>query len=56
LNVTAKSASAETISLSALLSGAARKMDASFKLEGISGDLQQINARALKLGDECQSG
>ena len=49
LNVTAKSASAETISLSALLTGAARKVDASFKLEGISGDLQQINARALKL-------
>ena len=49
LNVTAKSANAETISLSALLTGAARKVDASFKLEGISGDLQQINARALKL-------
>ena len=49
LNVTANSASAETISLSALLNGATRKMDASFKLEGISGDLQQINARALKL-------
>lgn len=49
LNVTANSASAETISLSALLNGAARKVDANFKLEGISGDLQQINARALKL-------
>lgn len=49
LNVTANSASAETISLSAVLNGAARKVDANFKLEGISGDLQQINARALKL-------
>lgn len=49
LNVTDKNASAETIGFSALLTGANRKVDANFKLEGVSGDPLQIKARVLKL-------
>lgn len=42
-------ATADTVAVSALLSGADRKVDANFKLDGVSGDSQQIKARALKL-------
>ena len=42
-------ATADTMVISALLSGSARKVDANFKLDGVSGDSQQFKARALKL-------
>nr|WP_321237844.1 AsmA family protein [uncultured Tolumonas sp.] len=48
LNVTDKNASADTISLSASLNGATRKIDSNLKLEGLSGDNQQVNVKAVK--------
>ncbi|MFB0974641.1 MAG: hypothetical protein QMB71_00745, partial [Tolumonas sp.] len=44
-----KAATAETMVVAALLNGAARKVDASFRLDGVSGDSQQIKAQVLKL-------
>ncbi len=49
LYVKGNAATADTMIVSALLSGAERKVDANFKLDGVSGDSQQIKARALKL-------
>ncbi|WP_316678224.1 AsmA family protein [uncultured Tolumonas sp.] len=48
LNVTDKNTSADTISFSASLNGATRKIDSNFKLEGLSGDNQQVNAKTVK--------
>jgi len=49
LYIKGNTATADTMAVSALLSGADRKVDANFKLDGVSGDSQQIKARALKL-------
>ena len=47
LNVTDKNTSADTISFSASLNGATRKIDSGLKLEGLSGDNQQVNVKAV---------
>ncbi len=49
LYIKGNTATADTMAVSTLLSGTARKVDAIFKLDGVSGDSQQIKARALKL-------
>ncbi len=47
LSLSGNGASAELLTLDALLSGAARKLDAKFRLENLSGDSKQIAARAF---------
>lgn len=49
LYIKGNAATADTMVVSALLNGAARKVDASFRLDGVSGDSQQIKAQVLKL-------